>query len=124
MFTTGVPGGSFGTLLRWAKRNETECIAKKSSLEAFSRKVIRWATSVSTQGPMSKAQPRTTVVHDTVFVSFMKIRDVYSSMNSILNKYVMLTVVKQPSSVCAFHKERQRPPDVSWMGTVCDTTSS
>ena len=63
--------------------------------------MIRWATSVSTQGPMSKAQPRTTVVHDTVFVSSMKILDVYSSMNSIL-KYVMLTVVKQPITVCAF----------------------
>ena len=76
MFTTGVLGGSFGTLVRWANRNETGYIAKKSSSEAFSRKVIRWATSVRTQGPMSKAQPRTTVVHDTVFVSFMKIRDV------------------------------------------------
>ena len=33
-------------------------------------------------------------MHDTLSVSFTKTRDVYSSMNSILNKYVMLSVVK------------------------------
>ena len=59
-------------------------------------------------------------MYDTVFVSFMKIRDVYSSMNSILNKCVMLSVVKQPISRffvdgnCVRHHVAMMRDDARW----------